>query len=248
MLAAMLARLLAAALFVLAATAAPRAQAQTEGEHARAVVELFTSQGCTQCPRANRLLGMFSREDQVLALTFPVGIWDYLGWRDTFARPEFSDRQRDYSRTLRVRGRFTPQLVINGQSQISASDWDNARAAYDQQMAQGWPAVAPEVSISRLRSDRVRITVSGRAPPEPADIWLVTYEPGPISVTVRAGANVNRTIAHYNLVLRIDRVDTWSGRSVWYERTRCNPQCAVLVQAPNGGPILAAAFTPDPRH
>ncbi len=244
----MLARLIAATLFVLAAAAAPRAHAQTEGERARMVVELFTSQGCVQCPRANRLLGMFSREDHVLALTFPVGIWDYLGWRDTLAQPEFADRQRSYSRALRVRGRFTPQLVINGRRQISASDWDNARATYDQQAAQGWPNPAPEVTISRIRGDRVRVTVSGRSSTTPADIWLISYEPGPVTVTVRGGANLNRNIAHYNLVLRIDRLDTWTGRSVWYERSRCEPECAVMVQAPEGGPILAAAFTSRPRH
>ena len=100
---------LAAMLMALAATAGS-AQAQAQGERAQMVVELFTSQGCTQCPRANRLLGMFAREEEVLALTFPVGIWDYLGWHDTFAQPEFADRQRAYSATMRVRGRFTPQV------------------------------------------------------------------------------------------------------------------------------------------
>lgn len=243
MLARMIARLLAAALIALAATAT-RAHAQ-DGARAEMVVELFTSQGCTQCPRANRLLGMFAREDGVLALTFPVGIWDYLGWRDTYAQPEFGDRQRAYSRAMRVRGRFTPQLVINGARQISASDWDQARANYEAQQAAGWPAAAPDLSIARLRNGRVRITLGASPAVREADVWLAAYDPGPLTVMVTGGLNRDRTITHYNLVRRLERLDSWNGRSVWYERARCTPQCAVIVQAPNGGPILAAAFTAE---
>jgi hypothetical protein len=238
----MMARLLAAAVIGLAAITAT-ANAQTQGERADIVVELYTSQGCTQCPRANRLLDMFSRQDSVLALTFPVGIWDYLGWHDTFARPEFSDRQRDYSRTMRVRGRFTPQLVINGARQISASDWDQAQATFDQHRQQGLPQSAPDLSITELRNSRVRVTVGSGAPGATADLWLVAYDPGPLVVHITRGLNMNRSVSHYNLVRSIDRLDRWNGRSAWYERTRCSPECAVILQEPNGGRILAAAFT-----
>ncbi|HYD88454.1 MAG TPA: DUF1223 domain-containing protein [Vitreimonas sp.] len=237
----MIGRLIALALMALAATTT-NARAQ-EGERAQMVVELFTSQGCTQCPRANRLLGMFAREDDVLALTFPVGIWDYLGWHDTYARPEYGDRQRAYSRSLRVRGRFTPQLVFNGARQISASDWDQARATYDAQRADGWPAAAPDLAISRLRNNRVRVTVGARSNAPQADVWLIAYDPGPLTVVVTGGANRNRSVAHYNLVKWIERLDGWNGRSAWYERPRCQPECAVIVQEPNGGRILAAAYT-----
>jgi hypothetical protein len=227
---------------------APSARAQSEGVQARVVVELYTSQGCTQCPRANRLLGMFAREDGVLALTFPVGIWDYLGWRDTFARPEFAARQRIYSTTLRVRGRFTPQLVINGARQMSASDWDEARAAFAEQQAAAAPAGAPEVAITRLRNNRVRVTVGEGAASAPGDIWLIAFDPGPIDVVITGGANINRSIAHYNLVRTIERLGAWNGGAAWYERTHCVPECAVVVQTANGGPILAAAYTSRPRR
>jgi hypothetical protein len=247
MLARMIVRFLAAMLLALAATAGS-AHAQAQGERAQMVVELFTSQGCTQCPRANRLLGMFAREDDVLALTFPVGIWDYLGWHDTFAQPEFAERQRAYSQTLRVRGRFTPQLVFNGARQLSASDWDQARATYDAVRAQGWPASAPDLSITRLRNNRVRVTVGARANAPAADIWLLAYDPGPITVVITGGANMNRSVAHYNLVRWIERLDGWNGSSAWYERPRCQPECAVIVQEVNGGRILAARYTSRPRR
>jgi hypothetical protein len=235
----MIARLLA----VLIAFAAPAAaSAQTHGQNATLVVELFTSQGCAQCPRANRLLGMFAREDGVLALTFPVGIWDYLGWRDTFARPEFTERQRLYAQTLRGRGRFTPQLVIDGDRQISASDWDAARAMIEEVQAPASAEAPPHLSITRLRSGRVRVT-AGAAPRDmPTDLWLVAYEAGPLTVSIMSGLNRDRSVSHYNLVRSIEAIEGWTGAAAWFERSRCAPRCAVLMQHRGGGPILAAAF------
>ncbi len=235
----MIGRLLAATLLWL--TFAPTANAQT-ATRAQVVVELYTAQGCTQCPRANRLIGMFSREEGILALTLPVGIWDYLGWQDTLARPEFTDRQRAYARTMRTRGRFTPQLVLNGESQISASYWDEARAALDQardaQLTDG-----PNIAITRVRDSHMRATIGSGARRPDADVWLLAYDPGPVAVFITRGANINRRVYHYNLVRWIERVGPWNGEAVWYERSRCTPQCAVIVQEPNGGRIIAAAFT-----
>lgn len=234
-------RLLAAAFLWLAAFVLP-ANAQTMTHRAQAVVELYTSQGCTQCPRANRLIGTFAREDDVLALTFPVAIWDYLGWHDTFAQPEFTARHRAYSRALHVRGRFTPQLVYNGESQISASNWDEARSMLDQTKANSLTAVL-DVRITRPQSNRVRVTVGSGARRPPADIWLVAFDPGPVTTFVTDGANRSRRIDHYNLVRRIERLGVWNGEAIYFEHGRCTPECAVLVQQPNGGQILAAAYT-----
>jgi len=242
MLAGMIGRFLAVALLGLAAFAGP-AHAQTPGHRANAVVELYTSQGCTQCPRANRLLGNFAREDGVLALTFPVGMWDYLGWHDTFARPEFSDRQRQYARSLRTRGRFTPQLVLNGTRQLSAADWDDARVALDHALTAPRALARGDLVLTRLPAGRIRVTLNANMRGEAADIWLMAYDPGPLAVVVSGGLNINRTVLHYNLVRSVEHIDSWNGRAVWYERTRCSPECAVIVQAPNGGPILAAAYT-----
>lgn len=243
----MIVRFLAALAFAVAATATP-ALGQTQGRRAAAVVELYTSQGCSQCPRANRLLGMFSREDGVLALTFPVGIWDYLGWHDTFAQPEFAERQRSYSQTLRVRGRFTPQLVVNGARTISASDWDEARATYDDARRVGWPPGSPDVSLTMFRNGRARATIGSAATTTDADVWMLAYDPGPVTVVVAGGVNRNRSVPHYNLVRWIERVGTWNGAGVWHERPRCQPECAILVQEPNGGRILAAAYTHRPSR
>ncbi len=240
MLLAMIGRFLAAALFLGFAALATPVHAQTT-ERAQAVVELYTSQGCSQCPRANRLLGMFSREDGVLALTFAVPIWDYLGWRDTFAEQDFADRQRAYSRALRVRGRYTPQLVINGGAAMSASYWDEARASLDQ--ARQTPLSAgPNISITPLRYSRVRIAI-GAGARRTADVWAVAYDRGPVTEYVTRGVNINRRIYHYNLVRSMERVGRWDGSAVYYEYSRCSPECAVIIQEPNGGRIIAAAYT-----
>lgn len=233
-----------AALIGLAALAGiASAQPAPTTEHPQAVVELYTSQGCSQCPRANRLIGMFAHERGILALTLPVGIWDYLGWRDTLAEPEFSDRQRAYSDALHVRGRFTPQLIFNGASQISASDWDNARAMLDAARNAPRSDATPDISITRLHDTRVRVALGENWRAAGSDIWLIAYDPGPVEVLVSGGLNVNRVISHYNVVISIQHLDTWDGEAKWYERSHCSPNCAVLVQRPGMGPIIASAWT-----
>ncbi|GAM99567.1 hypothetical protein U91I_03221 [alpha proteobacterium U9-1i] len=247
---AMKARLLAAALLVwaaLSALAPGHAYAQTAPVRAPIVVELYTSQGCWHCARANRFLGTLSREDDILALTFSVDYWDYLGWADTFAEPEYAQRQRAYADALRGR-RSTPQLVIAGQRQVSATDWDVARATLDQVRATARAAGAPSVSIQRLRNSSIRAVVGAGTSAGEADVWFIAFEPGPVAVNVLAGENDRRTLWHYNLVRRITRVGGWSGASAYYEQPRCTPECVVIVQAPNGGPILGAASTRRARR
>jgi hypothetical protein len=234
----MLKRFLIAALLSLALPALD-ASAQTEGRRATAVVELYTSQGCAQCPRANRLLGQFARQDDVLALTFPVGIWDYLGWTDTFARPEFSRRQSAFSEALRERRR-TPQLIFNGARPVSTSSWDDARAALDAERARGLQG--PAINLVRARNGRARATINAAAHIGAADVWFVEYDTDTVTVLISRGVNTNRSIPHTNLVRRIERIGAWDGSAVSFERPRCRPSCAILVQAPEGGPILAAAF------
>lgn len=247
MFSAMKARLFAAALLVWAALGSflpSLAEAQTAARPP-VVVELYTSQGCWHCARANRFLGTLAREENILALTFSVDYWDYLGWRDTFAEPEFAQRQRDYANALRGR-RSTPQLVVNGQRQLSAIDWDTARAHIDQAAAAPRSSQYPSVSVQRLRNNMVRAVVGAGA--GSADVWFVAFDPGPFSVNVLAGENDRRTLWIYNLVTRIDRVGGWNGTAAFYERQRCAPECAVIVQAPNGGPIMGAAFTSRRRR
>jgi hypothetical protein len=231
-----------AAVFVVQAIFGASATAQPA--RSPIVVELYTSQGCFSCPRANRLLGEFSRDRDILALTFPVGYWDYLGWQDTFAQPEFVNRQRDYAREMRFRGPYTPQLIIDGVRQVSAGDWDQSRAVFEEVRALDRVEHAPEVTLTRLPGGDVRVVIgAGVRQGLTSDIWLISYDPGPLTILVTSGENVNRRVTHYNLVRRVQRLGSWSGPATWFERPRCSPECAVLVQQPRGGRIIAAAYT-----
>lgn len=236
-----------AALMLAVFPGAARAQ-EAPARRAPVVVELYTSQGCSSCPRANRLLGQFAAESGVIALTFPVGYWDYLGWTDTFAQPEFTARQRAFSRALRTRAPFTPQLVIDGVRQMSAADWDEARGALEEVQAASVAGGTPRVTIQRLVNRQTRVTISAAADrTASADIWLMAYDPGPVTVLITEGENANRRVSHYNLVRWMRRVGGWNGNATWFDRPRCTPECVVIVQEPRGGRVLAAATTRAPR-
>src|ERR1700755_2029671 len=116
----------------------------------RAVVELFTSQGCSACPPADKIIGELARDPNVIALSMPINYWDYLGWKDTLADSRFSARQKAYSHMRGDRDVYTPQVVVNGSAQVIGSD----RAAIDSAIgatrkADGVMAVAGSVSVAR---------------------------------------------------------------------------------------------------
>jgi hypothetical protein len=223
------------------AAAQPAASAQP-----RVLVELYTAQGCSFCPRANMLLGQIAQDPDVLALTFPVGYWDYLGWADTMARPEFSRRQRDYSQALANRGLATPQFIFNGASQVRGSTSAPVRTMLSEVRAQGRP-IGPSLTATRASRTRADFAIgAGRAPPEPADIWLAIYETGPLLVHIRAGENAGQFVTHYNVVRELRRAGTWNGAAQRLPNQLCWPRCALLVQTPNGGRILAFAAAPPP--
>src|SRR6266487_3366610 len=88
----------------------------------RAVVELFTSQGCSSCPPADQIIGELAKDPNVIALSLPIDYWDYLGWKDTLADSRFSARQKAYSRMRGDRDVYTPQVVVNGSRHVIGSD------------------------------------------------------------------------------------------------------------------------------
>src|SRR5277367_2010399 len=88
----------------------------------RAVVELFTSQGCSSCPPADKIIGELAKDPSVIALSMPIDYWDYLGWKDTLADSRFSARQKAYSQVRGDREVYTPQVVVNGSEHVVGSD------------------------------------------------------------------------------------------------------------------------------
>jgi hypothetical protein len=201
------------------------------------VVELFTAQGCSSCGAANALVAELAERPGVLALTFGVDYWDYLGWPDTFARPEFTERQRAYARRLALREVYTPQVVVDGRAQASGVKDDAVEALVD--TAQKTPAWPPDMMFMGER----RVAVgSGPAPRGGADVWLVRYDPRALEVTPRRGDNRGQTLVQRNVVREMVRLGAWRGRPTAYRIPATDIEglaTAVLVQAPKGGKILA---------
>ncbi|MER8552663.1 DUF1223 domain-containing protein [Mesorhizobium sp. M0976] len=223
--------LLSAALFSaigLSATSAAAGQTLT-------VVELFTSQGCSSCPPANANLIKVKDRPGVLALSFNVTYWDYLGWKDTFGKEEFTQRQVRYEPSLGRSGPFTPQVVVNGKA-----DAVGARPGeIEQLISSGGHADGPSLSLA---GGKVSIG-AGPVPGGKADVWLVRYGKGVIEVPVARGENTGRTLPHANVVHSLTRLGSWTGdaTALPLPAAASGLSTAVLVQVPGGGPILGAA-------
>jgi hypothetical protein len=202
-----------------------------------AVIELFQSQGCSSCPPANAALIQFSARDDVLALNFAVDYWDRLGWKDTFAKPEFTQRQWAYARAMGQGQVYTPQIVVNGRV-----DGVGAEISEMRELAQRTDRGA---AGPLLTFEPGAVTIgAGWAPPRGADVWLARYDPRVIEVVVRHGENAGRTLPHKNVVREMTLIGHWSGeaeRLALPSPSDSGLADAILVQAPGAGPILAAA-------
>jgi len=204
------------------------------------VVELFTAQGCSGCPDANRVVEAIAGEPGVIALTYAVDYWDYLGWPDTFARPEFARRQRAYQTALRLRNVYTPQVVIDGRRQVSGAEGPAVQTAVDEEAVR---RVFPPQIEFRETGDRVGVG-SGRAPVGGAEVWAVVYRPGAQTVTVNGGDNRGRTVRHVNVVRTLTRLGDWTGRPVLFAlpgAREAGESVVVMVQAKGDRRILTAA-------
>ncbi len=219
-----------------AAWAAMPAKAPVRAAQEPVVVELFHSQGCSSCPPALANLNAIADRPDVLALSFGVTYWDYLGWKDSFASPRFTARQVDYAHHNGGNNVGTPQVWINGRSTIIGSN----RAELDASIAQVAPLHGPAMKIA---GNRVQID-AGQAPIGGADIWLVRYDPRTVQVAIRAGENGGRTLTHRDVVHELTRIGRWTGTA----QTLSIPapsdpafRTAVLLQTGLGGPLLGAA-------
>jgi hypothetical protein len=198
------------------------------------VVELFTSQGCSSCPPANANLIKLSASPDVLTLSYSVTYWDHLGWKDIFGDPAFTARQAAYEPKLGQSGPFTPQMVINGKANT---------VGYDLAEVSQLVAAADRIGTPKITLDKAEATIAaGHAPLGGADVWVVRYEPGIINVPVARGENTGRTLPHVHVVRHLVRAGSWTGQQAQFQIPAARPglRTAVLVQKPEGGPILSA--------
>lgn len=229
---------IAATLAALGSPVAPASCLATEGAVAPGrqpvVVELFTSQGCSSCPPANATLIALANRPDVLALSFSVTYWDYLGWKDAFGRPEYTARQVAYEPKLGQSGPFTPQMVVDGRA---------SAIGHDRREMEALIAASPRKSGPALTLRPGRVEVGARPGGAGADVWLVWYDPHVVEVPVRRGENSGRTLPHGHVVHGLARVGGWSGAAASFKLAPAPAglRTAVLVQESAGGPILAAA-------
>ena len=175
----------------------------------RAVIELFTSQGCSSCPPADRLLGELANDSSLMVLTLPVDYWDYLGWKDTLALKGHTKRQRAYAAARGDRAVYTPQVVVNGVVHVLGSD----KAAIEQAVAKTRREEAPltlPVSVS-IAGDTVTVKVADAAAGA-GEVWLcpVTRK---VPVKIGRGENRGDTVTYTNVVRRWVKLGDWNGKA-----------------------------------
>jgi hypothetical protein len=200
------------------------------------VVELYTAQGCAACSGANDTLADLSKDPGVLALTFPVDYWDYLGWEDTFAKPEFALRQRAYLGGLALRDVYTPQVVVDGRAQTSAAKPE----AVEKLVAAQAKAARNPPDMEFVGDNRVAVG-SGPSPRGGGEVWLVRYDPRAQEVAVRRGENRGQTLTQKNVVREIVRLGPWAGKPRLYRlppSADADLESVILLQGAKGGRIM----------
>ncbi|MDB5548078.1 MAG: hypothetical protein JWR73_2528 [Tardiphaga sp.] len=220
----------------------------------RAVIELFTSQGCSSCPPADKILGDLAADPSIIALTMPIDYWDYLGWKDTLADARFSARQKAYSHMRGDRDVYTPQVIVNGTVHMIGSDRghiENAvittKQAVDKTMS---------VPVSLTQSGK-QINVSVAASKTPAtassrgEVWICSVSKS-VPIAIGRGENRGREVTYYNVVRNWLKVGDWTGTAnswtVPLENVARDGVDAAVVYVQDGsrdrpGPMLGAAMT-----
>lgn len=216
------------------------------GERAPVVVELFTSQGCNSCPPADKFLAELAQRDDVLALSFHVDYWDYLGWKDTFASKANTHRQKAYRDRLMGRYVYTPQIIIDGRAEMQGTDRARVTSeiAKSKTLADGGDKAAPSPIRCAKEKNRQYVVNLPKRPGAPkVQVWLVLYDPRH-EVQVAKGENSGRTLVYTNVVRNIQQIGEWTGEPMQIVLTADKvPEgsgAAVLAQDDRAGRILAA--------
>jgi hypothetical protein len=181
------------------------------GAEPRAVIELFTSQGCSSCPPADQLLAQFASDPSLIPISLPIDYWDYLGWKDTLADPRNSARQRAYSHVRGDREVYTPQVVVNGSLHALGSDRDAIEAAIAASRKNGMTLSLP---VTMAVSDgRLLVSVPGGGDGHSlAEVWVGGLVRA-ATVAIGRGENRGKTITYHNVARHWVKLGTWNGKA-----------------------------------
>ena len=218
----------------------------------RAVVELFTSQGCSSCPPADKIIGELAKDPSIIALSMPIDYWDYLGWKDTLADARFSARQKAYSEMRGDRDVYTPQVVVNGSLHMIGSDRAGIESAISNtKRADGVMSVpvtmtqlGKQITVSVAASNKGTAAAHG-------EVWIGAVSKA-IPISIGRGENRGREITYHNVVRNLLKVGDWNGNAgswtVPLENISSEGVDAAVVYVQDGsrdrpGPMLGAAYT-----
>lgn len=203
------------------------------------VVELYTSQGCSSCPPADRILHELADRDDVIALALHVDYWDYIGWKDPFGNPVHAERQRAYARAGQRRTIYTPEMIVNGETDIVGAKpmkLSEAIAAHAQ--------MAPKATLTLTR-DGDDLQIAAQALTDlggPVTVHMLRYVPR-ATTEIKRGENRGRTLEYANIVENWTVLGEWDGKSPLQmsAATSGDKPHVVILQSAGTGPILAAA-------
>ncbi len=208
------------------------------------VVELYTSQGCNSCPPADALLGELARQPGIVALSFHVDYWNYLGWHDPFSNKKFTYRQKEYAMSFRQTGVYTPQMVIQGKSGEVGSD----RKAVMQAIAEARKAKpGATVLLEKVGGNRLRAVVTTSAESKGAEIWMALFDRRHATKVPR-GENEGKTLTNFHVVREWRKLGQVEGGKAEVTFTAASEKgekragAAIIVQQPNAGLVLGAAL------
>jgi hypothetical protein len=214
------------------------------------VLELFTSQGCSSCPAADALFKSYTERPDIVALSFSVDYWDYLGWKDTLASPKFTERQRGYGKSISNGQIYTPQMVVNGVRHVVGSSRTDIEAAVTAAAGSG-SAQAFKVDASRV--DGGIFIQASDVPavlnlPSAGGVILLVRVVGKVPVVVMRGENHGKTLTYFNSVRDVALVGEWTGKSTTIRlppgaaALAVGERYAVLIQRGPQGPLLGAGW------
>lgn len=171
------------------------------------LVELYTSQGCSSCPPADEFMAHLAKDPNVIALSLHVDYWDYIGWKDTFANPQFTQRQKSYARAIGSRTIYTPQMIVNGKDRVEGNDPLEVSDKVRTHMAAHSPVT---LSVTR-KNGKVYITATATPPlTRKARVQVVRYLPSE-TVQIGRGENAGRAVTYHNVVTSWQSVGDWAG-------------------------------------
>lgn len=220
------------------------------------VVELFTSQGCSSCPPADKLLTNLAKRDGVLALSFHIDYWNYIGWKDPYSSPTATKRQKSYRKPLKKTFVYTPQIVVDGQWEIRNATPGNVIGRIA--LARKQPKI--DITISRVRDGMAEVRIPARpnaglpaALPAalPADVWVVLYDRAH-TTKVKSGENKGREITNANVVRSFQKLGVWRGQELKLTLplmalgSEGRDSCAIIVQRQGPGAVIGVAVIPLP--